>query len=281
MNNQSFSLTNRPAGRIGHSPKPNDGVLAWRWYRTKNIANFTREVNNFPNTTISINVGSSAGWVEQLAGITNVTVGVASGSAITGKIGVNQIVGTGLFLEGTKRISFGQAAHFVTGFVEEFDPGYYGGNVVYGKTETMTLFANVQQLTMVEPIGAAKYAQFAVAREYSLSDQLRRLRKLPDGWDGEGAPRISEATCETAETVIKGMFQLALSHLAVPTTLLGPLPDGSLRFECICADKELFLTISDNAVEVQAWQPRDTVESSGYWETGPAGAMEYLEWLVK
>jgi hypothetical protein len=169
----------------------------------------------------------------------------------------------------------------ISGLVETLDPNYCGGNAVYGSTETLALFSNVQQITMVEPVSAAVPAQFAVAREYSLSEQLARLRELPDGWDGEGAARMSQATCETAETIIKGLFHITLLHSAIPTVLLGPLPDGSLRFECTYADKELFLTISENVVEVQAWQPRDAIESSGYWETGPAAAMEHLEWLVK
>jgi len=280
MNYQSIYFTDGTPAPTQH-PLSDSGLLAWGCYRTRNIANFTREVHDFPNATVSIRVGSSAGWLEQLAGITNVSVGVASGSAITGKISVGQVVATGLFLEGTKRVSLGQAAQLVTGFVEDFAPGYYGGNLIYGTTDTLALLGNVQQITMVEPVGASSFAQFAVAREYSLSDQLARLRKLPHGWDGEGAQPISETTCETADTVIKGLWQMTLSHSVIPTVLLGPLPDGSLRFECKYADKELFLTISEKAVEVQAWQPRDAVESSGYWETGPVGAMEHLEWLVK
>jgi len=260
--------------------RTDEGLLTWGCYRARKIASFTRGVYDFPNATVSISVGPSAGWVEQLAGITNVTVGVASGPFITGRIGVNHVV-TGLFSEGAKRISFGEAAHFVTGFIEDFVPSHCSGSIIYGKTETSSLLGNVQQITMVEPVGAATFSQIAVAREYSLSEQLSRLHQLPEGWDGEGAPRFSEATCATADTIIKGLWHITLLHSVSPTVLLGPLPDGSLRFECTYEDKELFLTICGTVVEVQSWQPRDAVESSVYSETGPAGAREYLEWLVR
>jgi hypothetical protein len=274
-----ISLGYRAPANIGRFTRTDENFLAWDSYRTRNLANFTREVHDFPNATVSIRVGGSAGSLTQLASITNVSVGIASGSSVNGQITVNQIVGTGVFSE-AGRISFGQAAHFANGFIEAFCPNYYAGNVIYQNAEALGLLNNVQQLTMVEPLGAATVPQVAIAREYSLTDQLERLRKLPDGWDGEGAPRISDTTCATADTVIKGLWQFALSRSALPNVLLGPLPDGSLRFECTYADKELFLTVSEQAVEVQTWQPRDAVESLGYRKTGPVAAMEYLEWLV-
>jgi len=252
------------------SPDTNRGLLAWCCYHARSIANFTHELHDVPNATVYISLGPSAGCVTQLAGITNVTVTVGTGSAITKEIDVDRVVETGLFSEGNQRIYFGRTAHFVTGFVEGFYQSKYGGDVIYKKPEPLALFSNVQQITAVEPV-----------RGYSLHEQLARLRKLPDGWDDEGASRISESTCATADTVIKSLWQITLSHSVTPAVLLGPLPDGSLRFECTYADKELFLTVSENTVEVQGWQPRDAVESSLYSETGPAGAMEYLEWLVK
>src|SRR5207249_2970008 len=135
----------RPA-QVKHSSESKEGLLAGRFYRAKRIANFTREVLDFPNATVSISVGRSAGWIEQLAGITNVSVGVASGSDITGRISPNEIVGTGVFSEGTSRISFGQSAHLVTGLVESFESGYFAGNAVYLNPESVTLLGNVQQI---------------------------------------------------------------------------------------------------------------------------------------
>jgi hypothetical protein len=254
-------------------------------YRSRKFANFTREVNDFPNATVSITIGGSAGWIEQLAGLTNVSVGVVSGTNFENKISVNQVVGTGIFSEGAKGIvAFGQAAYIGSigaAVLEGLDLGSLGGNVLYANPEAMTLMGNVQQITMVEPVDSAKLAQHIVLQEYSLSAQLRRLRKLQAGWDGDVAPGISDVTGNMAEEVIQEVQRVTLSRLATLTTHLAPLPDGSLRFECTHSNKELFITISDKAVEIQAWQPLDAVESFGYWKTDAAGAREHLEWLVK
>lgn len=257
------------------------GLSAWGSYRSRKFANFTREVHDFPNATVSISISRSAGWVEQLAGITNVSVGIVSGTNFENEISVSQVVGTGIFSEGAKRIPYGQSAHIGSSLLEGFESGYLAGNVVYAKTEALTLLGNVQQITMVEPVDSAKLAQHVVLQEYSLSAQLRRLRKLQPGWDGDASLSISDDTANTAEEVIKEVQRITLLHLAIPKTLLAPLPDGSLRFECTHSNKELFVTISKKAVEVQAWQPLDAVESFGYWKTDAAGAREHLEWLVK
>jgi hypothetical protein len=257
------------------------GLLAWGCYRSSKIANFTREVHDFPNATISISVGPSAGWVEQLAGITNVSVGVASGPDINGKIGVNEVVGTGLFFEGQHRITFGQCAQVVTGLVGGPVLRHFAGHDLYPCPDMVTVVDNAQQITMFASVGAGRLAQSAVERGYSLNAQLLRLCELPTGWDDEAAQTISKTTRETAEEVIKAILQISLRYMANPTILLGPLPDGTLRFDSIHANKELFLTISEKAIEVQSWQPRDAVESLVYLETDAAGAREYLEWLVK
>lgn len=257
------------------------GFSAWGSYRSRKFANFTREVHDFPNATVSISISRSAGWVEQLAGITNVSVGVVSGPDFEKKISVNQVVGTGMFSGVAKRIAFGQGAYIGSSMLEGFELGYLAGNVLYANSEAVTLMGNVQQITMVEPVDSAKLAQHVVLQEYSLSAQLRRLRKLQPGWDGDASSSISDDTANTAEEVIKEVQRITLLYLAIPTTRLGPLPDGSLRFECTHSNKELFVTISNKAVEVQAWQPLDAVESFGYWKTDAAGAREHLEWLVK
>ncbi len=258
-----------------------EGISAWGSYRTLKFANFTREVNDFPNATVSISLGASAGWVELLAGITNLSVGIVSATDIDKQIEVNQIVGTGIFSGAAKRIPFGQSAHIGSGMLEGFDQGYLAGNVLYVDPQAMDLFGNVQQITMFEPVDSGKLAHHAVIQEYSLSAQLRRLRKLQSGWDGDSAPGIAEGTGDTAEEVIKQLHGITLSHLAIPTTHLAPVPDGNLRFEITHANKELFLTISNKVIEIQAWQPLDAVESFGYWKTDAAGVREHLEWLVK
>jgi hypothetical protein len=259
-------------------------VLPWGFYRRKKFANYTREVNEFPNATIPISVSGSAGRLSQLAGITNVAVQVVTGTGFIKKIGVNNIVATGVFSEGSQRIAFGQVANLVCGVVGAFFEGYFAGNALYPNSEAVTLLGNVQQLTTVETVDAAslaRLAQLAVIQEHSLMAQLRRLRTLADGWDGENASRISEATSSTAEAVIQQLLEVSLGDSVIPNTHLGPLPDGTLRFECTHSNKELFLTISEKAVEVQKWQPLDSVDSLGYWETNLEGTREHLEWLVK
>jgi hypothetical protein len=275
MSTYRFLPNEYAAAEVKASTEADKGLLAWGSYRSKKFANFTRELYDFPNATVSISVGASAGWLEQLAGITNVSVGVISGTHLGKQIRANEVVGTGIFFEGTQRVSFGQAAY------EGFQSGYFAGNAVYVNPESIKLLGDVQQITMVEPVDAAALAQVAVTTEHSLMVQLRRIRDLPDCWDGEEAQRISEAAGKTGEAIIKLILQIALSFLAVPTTRLGPLPDGSLRFESTHSNKELFLTVSDNAIEIQAWQPLDATESVGYWNTDAEGAREHLEWLVK
>jgi len=256
------------------------GFPAWRCYRTGSFANFTHEVHDLPNATVPINVGSSAGWGDLLAGITNVAIGVLSGTDFGMQISSNKIVGTGVFRGVVKQNPIGHGMQIGSTFLEGLC-GEYSPEVLYANPEATALLGSIQQITMVEPVDAAKLAQRAVLQEHSLSAQLRRLSRLEAGWDGDTAPGISEETRSTAEGIIKQVQQVALSHLAILKTRLGPLPDGSLRFECTESNKELFVTVSDKAIEVQAWQPLDAVESVGYWETDTTGVMEHLEWLVK
>jgi len=250
---------------------------AWR-YRSPSVANFTRQVHDFPNATVSINVGPSAGWVDLLAGITNISVSVPSSTGFGTEIDVNKIVRTGIFSGVAKQIPLGQGMY--AGLLEGVS-GEYSADVLYLNPEATALMGNVQQITMVEPVDSAKLAQRAVLQECSLSAQLRRLRKLQAGWDGGAAPVISDETASTAEEIIKQVHHVALSHLMILKTRLGPLTDVSLRFECTESNRELFVTVYNKAIEIQAWQPLDAVESVGYWETDTAGVMEHLEWLVK
>jgi hypothetical protein len=256
-------------------------VAPWGFYRKRKIESFFREVNEIPNATLAINVSASAGWISQLAGITNVAVQVASGTAFIEQAGVNKIVATQAYSENNQWISYGQTAQLVSGEPEIYRQDYFSGIVSNANSEAVTLLGNVQQLTTIETVDAASLAQRVVIKEHSLSMQLRRLRKLEDGWDGEKASHISEETCNAAEALIGQLLQVSLSSLAIPSVRLGPLPDGNLRFECTHSSRELFLTISGKVVEVQKWQPLDSVESLGFWETDVRGAREHLEWLVK
>lgn len=267
--------------RVRLVPENDEGGLSWGFLPGRRFADLARVVNDFPTTTLPINVSASAGWISQLAGITNVAVQVASGSGFIEEIGVNKVDATGACSEGNEWISLGQTAQLVSGVPGVFGKGYFARNVSSGNRAAFTFLGPAQQLTTVETVDAAVLAQRVVIQEHSLLTQLRRLRKLEDGWDGETAVRISEATGNTAEALIGQLLQVSLSSLAIPNARLGPLSDGSLRFECTYSNKELFLTIADKTIEAQKWQPLDSVESLGYWETNVQGVREYLEWLVK
>lgn len=253
---------------------------AWEVYRCRAFPNFNREVLDFPNATVSINLGPSAGWVDSLAGITNNFVGFTSGADYRAGTGVNQIVGTGIFSEVANTVSLGQGMYTGSTLLGWF-PGEYSTEFSYLDPKVATLLGNVQQITMVEPVDQTKLAQRAVLQECSLSAQLRRIRKLQAGWDGDAAPVVTDETGGTAQEVIGRLQHAALSKLALSEVRLGPLPDGTLRFECRHSDKELFLTISGKDIEIQAWQPLNAVEAIFYGRTNAAGVGEHLEWLVK
>jgi len=267
--------------RVRLVPENDEGGLSWGFLPGRRFADLARAVNDFPNTTIPINVSASAGWISQLAGITNVAVQVASGTAFIEEIGVNKVDATCAYSEGNEWIPFGQMAQLISGVPGVFGKGYFAGKVSSGNRAAFTFLGPAQELTTVETVDAASLAQHVVIQEHALSTQLRRLRKLQDGWDGEKASHISDETGNTVEAIIGQLLQVSLSSLAVPNVRLGPLPDGTLRFECTHLSKELFLTVSGKNVEVQKWQPLDSVESLGYWETDLQGVREHLEWLVK
>src|SRR5579863_7496859 len=156
---------------IKKSAETGKGFQAWR-YRSPSVANFTRQVHDFPNATVSIHVGPSAGWMDLLAGITNVSVGILSGTDLGTEIGINQIVGTGVFRGIVKQIPLCQGMHAGSILFE----GSADALCLYD--EAVTLLGSGQQITLVEPVDAAKLAQRAVLQEHSLSAQLRRLSKL-------------------------------------------------------------------------------------------------------
>jgi hypothetical protein len=214
------------------------------------------------------------GWVDQLAGITG-HLKLATGQEIAAKFGVNEIVGAGFVSHGAKHLAMQQTVLCPFG-------GFEQGYISAGYLDSVILLGDVGQITtVVEPVDAATLTQLAVAQECSLSAKLRRLRKLEDDWDGESSVRVSDETTTTAEEIIKEVLHVALSHLVISTVRLGPLPDGSVRFECTHSNKELFLTVSGKVVEIQTWQPLESIEALGYWKTNVASTREHLEWLVK
>ncbi len=236
---------------------------AGRCIRVKNFANFTHEIQDFPTLTMSIGTAVSGAWLAQLSGITQVGVYVPSGIDANSRIGVNEVVASGVYRECDYELTLPEPVYV---------PAVY--------INPIAVTIGTEELTPVEAVDSQALAHVVVSRINSLKAQLRKLRGLSPGWDGEHAPRFSSETIETAEQIIGIILSRSLSCLTAPKAVVGPLPDGSARFELTHKNKELFLTVSDKNVEVQRWQPLDAVDSQGLWETDARGTQEYLEWLL-
>lgn len=60
---------------------------------------------------------------------------------------------------------------------------------------------------------------------------------------------------------------------------LAPIDDGSIRFEWVNGNKELFLTVMGNSIESQKWQPLEAIESEDYRVVSLDSVDHELEWL--
>jgi hypothetical protein len=109
---------------------------------------------------------------------------------------------------------------------------------------------------------------------------VRQFQDFQEDWDGEGASVLDSDTIENAEGVVELVLSQSLSRLIVPTIVVGPLHDGSVRFEWTHSDKELFLTVRGHEIEVQRWQPLAAISSEGYWKTDLTGVKIHTAWLL-
>jgi hypothetical protein len=243
-----------------------------RCVRVKNFANFTQEVQDFPTLSVSIHTAVSGPWLEQLSGITHGGVFVPTGVDPNSRIRVNEIVGSGIYREDACEVTFTEpvCGPFVA------IQGLVVGNVVYGNPYEVVF----QGPSAVELGDTQALVKEMLLRKSALTAQLNKLKSLSPGWDGQTAPCISRETIESAKQIIGAIVSQSLSHLSTPRARIGPLPDGTARFELTHGDKELFLTVNNNSVEVQKWQPLDTIDSHGFWETDATGVKEYLAWLL-
>jgi hypothetical protein len=246
-------------------------TLGNRYIRGKQIATLAREVFAVPNSTVAIELTPSVGRVEQLAGLTNISVSPTQGINVNSQIFSTQVVGTAVHPELSNQVFVGQPKYVSGGSAVQ---GFYAG-------PSEVTFDVVQQQTAITPVDFKALAEAVIAQKSKLNLLLHKFGELKPGWDGEAAPRISTGTIETAEAIAQTIFSSSLATLQVATCRLGPLTDGSLRFECVQGNKELFISVSGTAVEAQAWEPLTSVESVGFWETDAAGAKEHFEWLLK
>jgi hypothetical protein len=249
-----------------------------QYIRGKQIATLTREVFEVPNSTVSIEFTPSVGRVEQLAGLTNISASPIQGINVNSQIFSTQVVGTSVYSELSNQITVGQATYLSAArALQEF-----GSEVPNPLADpNLVTFDIAQQQTALTPVDCKALAEAVIVQKSRLNSLLDSFEQLQPGWDGEGAPSISSETIKTAEAIAETIFSTSLAALQVATCRLGPLADGSLRFECVGGNKELFISVSGMAVEVQAWEPLTSVESVGFWETDAAGAKERIEWLLK
>lgn len=113
----------------------------------------------------------------------------------------------------------------------------------------------------------------------SLRQRVDDYAGLSDNWDGEGAIPPSRQTLLTAKRVFETIVGFAVRSdiRSVPTSV--PLPDGAIRFEWAVGNKELFLTIEEEAAEAQRWEPRDSIASARYAQLSSSQIEPELEWL--
>lgn len=126
----------------------------------------------------------------------------------------------------------------------------------------------------------SNYEDRVTRRIYKLWDRLKQLRSFPQGWDANRGEAFTAETLANAGKVIDLILTECLVRGVVPSVLLGPIPDGSLRFEWKKDNKELFITVLGESVTLQQWQPLDAVESQGYWDTTLEGVQPQIEWLL-
>jgi hypothetical protein len=103
---------------------------------------------------------------------------------------------------------------------------------------------------------------------------------LAENWDGEDARPISEQTITTA---LRAIEQIAIV-LGRKNTSSSPsvraFPDGSIFFKWVHGSKELALTVLQESIEVQRWEPVENVHSTGLWEVPVDGVTEHVEWAL-
>jgi len=200
---------------------------------------------------------------------------VSTGMDIGSHINIDSLVSTGIYERGTYGVTFSEPVYAPFETIQ----GVFFGEIMVSNPFPVTI-ATFQEPTIIEAIDAKAIADAIVQRTRALEAQVHALVNLLPGWDGEDAPKISEDTIETAKYIIKLILSKSLANLTAPEAVVGPLPDGRVRFEITHKNKELFLTVYNKDVEVQEWHPLEAIDSLGFWETNAEGTIEYLEWLL-
>lgn len=110
--------------------------------------------------------------------------------------------------------------------------------------------------------------------------KLNAFQQWPPNWNDDKAVVFSPETLDTARDVLQKTWNLSARNPIHTKPNIVPLEDGSVRFEWVNRDKELFLTIFGNSIEAQRWHPLDAVESETYQTILPSAVESELEWLA-
>jgi hypothetical protein len=114
----------------------------------------------------------------------------------------------------------------------------------------------------------------------SAARQIEELGDLVQGWDDEGALSFAPDTLHSAiKVLVRASEFCGISGIRTRPTIV-PLPDGSVRFEWVNHDKELFLTVLQGTVEAQRWHPFNSIQSLNYTQLRPEQIIAELEWLA-
>ena len=132
-------------------------------------------------------------------------------------------------------------------------------------TEVLLLGPSVQSMSHPWVFDAAK----------SLND----FQQWEPNWNGAGALAFSSETLDTARDALEKIWLFFVRNDIRKQPNIVPLDDGSIRFEMVNGEKELFLTILGKSIEWQKWHPLTAVESE-YQVIEPPVVERELEWLA-
>jgi hypothetical protein len=127
-----------------------------------------------------------------------------------------------------------------------------------------------------QPVHVSNPQRWAVAALGKLND----LENWPDNWDEAGSAHFGSETVSIARQVLEQMRAFIERNRVASEPHLVPLPDGSIRFEWANDDKEIFLTILGQLIEVQRWRPLSAVDSERYEVIPLSSVHRELEWLT-
>jgi hypothetical protein len=127
-----------------------------------------------------------------------------------------------------------------------------------------------------QPVNVSNPQRWAVAALAKLND----LENWPDNWDEAGSAHFGRETVSIARQVLEQMRAFVERNRVASEPHIVPLPDGSIRFEWANDDKEMFLTILGELIEVQRWRPLSAVDSERYEVIPLSSVHRELEWLT-